>query len=768
MVELHINNVKTHIKYLTDISVIDAISRSLTYRLESAKFSWQYKTGRWDGSTKLLTKNLYFPTGCLSIVTSILEDKGIAYKLVDSRVFYTSDSKPSKWLGYDLYPYQEKIVDIALDKKCGMIKAATGCHAPGTKVIMYDGTLKKVEDVLVSDKLMGPDSSPREVLKLYEGIDDMYEIIPKRGGRPFIVNSKHILNLKATNMREAHLKRYKTINISVEDYLEKSKNYKNFWKLHSSTGVEWSKDNNLDIDPWFLGNSLDEGKIDEFIPDTYKISSKENRLQLLAGLMDSNGSLNKNCFDFCVKSKKLSEDTAFLARSLGFRVRESEKIVNRQTYYRLIISGNTYEIPTKIPRKRATKRKQIKSHNKTGFEIRYIGKGKYFGFQLDRDHLYMLDDFTITHNSGKSLMLSRIVYEYNLPTVIYVVSLDLLEQMRSTLEMCLGVPIGMVGAGICDIQKITVCSAWTAGRIYSKANKKDDIKEEDVSEDKWDPSFSQKSAIKEMIETAKLIMLDEAQFAAASSIRAILNNSKSASYRYGLSGTPWRSGGDDLLLEAAFGENICDLKATELIYKGYLVPPKIAFRDVMPPRKKIPRKWSDVKKNYIIENEERNEILIKNVVRLLEMGRKPLVMFREHKHGRLLESLLPSDINYRYVTGNSSKEERDIIRDDFKAGNVDLILASTVYDQGIDLPALDALVLAGGGKSTAKALQRIGRVIRGNPNGGKKDALVVETYDQSHYVKKHSIMRYQIYKTEPGFQIKTGIAMGNYINRYKP
>lgn len=495
MIELHINNVKTQIKYLTDISVIDAISRILTYRLESAKFSWQYKTGQWDGSTRLLTKHLYFPTGCLSSVISVLENKGIKYKLVDNRIF-DKPSSMSQWLGYDLYPYQEKIVDIALDKKHGMIKVATG--------------------------------------------------------------------------------------------------------------------------------------------------------------------------------------------------------------------------------------------------------------------------------GGKSLILSRMVYEYNLPTVIYVVSLDLLEQMRSTLEMCLGIPIGMVGAGICDIQKITVCSAWTAGRIYSKGNKKDDVKEEDVSEDKWDPSNSQKSSIKEMIESAKLIMLDEAQFAAASSIRAILNNSKSASYRYGLSGTPWRSGGDDLLLEAAFGENICDLKATELIHKGYLVAPKIAFRDVLPPRKKLPRKWGDVKKNYIIENEERNEMLIKNVVRLLEIGRKPLVMFREHKHGRILKSLLPSDISYRYVTGNSSKEERDLIRDEFKAGQVDLILASTVYDQGIDLPALDALVLAGGGKSTAKALQRIGRVIRGNPNGGKKDALVVETYDQSHYVKKHSIMRYQIYKTEPGFKIKTGIAMSNYIKRYKP
>lgn len=769
MVELHINNVKTKIKNLTDIKIIDAISRKLTYRLDSAKFSWEFKAGYWDGNTRLLTKHLYFPTGCLNIVTEVLQSRDIPFKLVDNREFYDIIPSSSNWQGYDLYPYQNEIVDIALDKKGGMIKAATGCHSPGTKVIMFDGSLKSVEDIKIGDKLMGPDSLPRTVLKLYSGQDDMYKIIPSKGGNPFNVNGNHILNLKATSQSARRYNKKtedQVINISVNDYLKKNNSFKNTWKLHRAKQINWGQDKNVPTDPWVLGSSLKNST--KSIPDIYKFNSETVRLKLLAGLIDSNGHLKNNSFEICLKSKQIINDIAFVARSLAFNVSNSIENVNNVNYFKIKISGDINRIPTSILTKQAKYNKQKNNHLETEFKVEYLGKGEFYGFQLDKDHLYLLKDFTITHNSGKSLMLSRIVYEYNLPTVIYVVSLDLLSQMKNTLESCLGVPIGMVGNGVCDIQKITVCSAWTAGRVFSKNKKDKEKKEEDVVEDKWSPSNKQASQIKDMVENAQLVMLDEAQFAAASSIRAILNNSKSASYRYGLSGTPWRSGGDDLLLEAAFGNTICNVTATELIYKGYLVPPKIAFRDVRPPLHKLPRDWATVKSKFMIKNKLRNKMLVDNTVALLEMGRKPLILFREHSHGKILESMLPTDIRYRYVTGENSKQERDQIRDDFKNGDVDLILASTVYDQGVDLPALDALVLAGGGKSTAKALQRIGRVIRGNPSGNKKDAIVVETYDQSHYVKKHSIIRYQIYKTEPAFKLKMGPAMAKYVKKYKP
>lgn len=363
--------------------------------------------------------------------------------------------------------------------------------------------------------------------------------------------------------------------------------------------------------------------------------------------------------------------------------------------------------------------------------------------------------------SGKSLMLSRLTYEYDLPTVIYVISTDLLYQMYDELTSSLNTKIGIVGDSNCDIQKITVCSAWTVGKAFSKKQIKAD---EAAGKDNWDPNKEQREKIRAMARNAKLVILDEAQFAAAESIKLILQNSKSAAHRFGFSGTPWRSDGDDILLEAAFGPEICDLKSTELVELGYLVPAHFIFKTIPKPKKPIKKNWKSVKSDYIVNNEERNRILIEEVLKLLDHDRKPLLLFKEHKHGEILRKMIPPGVNYRYVTGKLSSDERTQIREDFQAGKVDLILASTVYDQGVNLPALDALVLADGGKSTNIALQRIGRVIRNHP--GKKNALVIDTFDQTYYVRSHSITRFNIYNTEKAFKFKLSAEMKNHIKKY--
>jgi hypothetical protein len=159
------------------------------------------------------------------------------------------------------------------------------------------------------------------------------------------------------------------------------------------------------------------------IPKIYKINDKNNRLQLLAGLIDTDGSYsNKDkCFDIIQKNKILSDDILFLARSLGYAA--YQKKCNKSCmykgnkveglYYRICISGdNLSEIPTKCIRKQADERMQKKDALKTGINVKHIGWGKYYGFTLDNNHRYLLGDFTVTHNTnlvkeGISKILNR-------------------------------------------------------------------------------------------------------------------------------------------------------------------------------------------------------------------------------------------------------------------------------------------------------------------------------------------------------------------------
>jgi cell division control protein 6 len=151
----------------------------------------------------------------------------------------------------------------------------------------------------------------------------------------------------------------------------------------------------------------------KFIPPQYKLGSQRTRLEILAGLLDTDGSLKRGCFDFISKSRQLAEDVVFVSRSLGFYAFVKEKFSHDQfghegLYYRVGISGDVSRIPTRVSRKQAPPRRQKKSVLRTGFTLKPLGNEEYFGFRVDSDQRYLLDDFTVTHNSGKTMLSKKL------------------------------------------------------------------------------------------------------------------------------------------------------------------------------------------------------------------------------------------------------------------------------------------------------------------------------------------------------------------------
>jgi hypothetical protein len=152
------------------------------------------------------------------------------------------------------------------------------------------------------------------------------------------------------------------------------------------------------------------------IPHIYKCNSRENRLKLLAGLIDSDGCLSRGGFEFTQKNEKLMDDVIYLARSLGFSCYKSIKNTS-WTYkgetkygraFRIHINGNGVEtIPTLIPRKQSTPRKQIKDVLVSGISVEYVGEDDYYGFTLDGNCRYLIGDFTVTHNTCTSIALAE-------------------------------------------------------------------------------------------------------------------------------------------------------------------------------------------------------------------------------------------------------------------------------------------------------------------------------------------------------------------------
>ena len=142
------------------------------------------------------------------------------------------------------------------------------------------------------------------------------------------------------------------------------------------------------------------------VPQVYKSNSREVRLQILAGLLDSDGYRNRNSFEITLKRKELCEDILFLARSLGFHaeMKEVQKGIKSTgfvgTYYRVGISGDCSIIPNRVAHKKCEKRSDWKDVLTTGIrEIRSVGEEDYYGFTVDGNHRFVMGDFTVTHNS---------------------------------------------------------------------------------------------------------------------------------------------------------------------------------------------------------------------------------------------------------------------------------------------------------------------------------------------------------------------------------
>lgn len=411
---------------------------------------------------------------------------------------------------------QAKYYGITGNQKSGK------CFGKDTEIVMYDGTIKKVQDIKNGELLLGYDSKPRLVQGVTKGNQEMFEINQEYGDK-YVVNKEHILYLR-------NIKTNQNITITVEEF-NKIDN-KSIYRMIQSDIVEFNNNNKLDIDPYFyglwlgdgdtnqvsitnidneiinylydfsktinckikkVGNNTPNGKIRFLFSDIpilegynndnivrysscieaanynkklscyisratknnktinnyqwrwinkrgnfkqkfkniskfnksninplYINSSIEDRYKLLAGILDSDGHKlkNQNGYDLTLKQESLINDISFICRSLGLRVKKTTKKVNNNIYYRIYITGNNcLNIPVKIQRKKCINNNSYNiEYLYRKFEINSIGNGDYYGFTVDKDHLFLLKDFTIVHNTQLAdylFLLHPIWFAYN-------------------------------------------------------------------------------------------------------------------------------------------------------------------------------------------------------------------------------------------------------------------------------------------------------------------------------------------------------------------
>ena len=406
-----------------------------------------------------------------------------------------------------------------LELPCGFGK----CLGINTPIMMSDGTFKMVQDIQIGDKLMGDDSTPRNILSLARGKEQMYKISSKKGDE-YIVNESHILSLKCSTNFKSNMKKGQIIDISVKDFLELPKSY------HGRGGPLLGykvpvifPEVEVEFDPYLLGYWLGDGAsshsgittqesyiikylVDLFktkhtnlylrykgshynyrinaingskngnsfmmflrnnnllnnkhIPFNYKCNSRNIQLQLLAGLIDSDGYNKGNCYEIVQKNTQLANDIVFLCRSLGFAcyTKKCKKTCTNVPngpktgeYNIICVYGSGLEdIPVLCPRKKATTRRQTKDALVYRLSIEKLNVDDYYGFEIDGNRRFILGDFSVTHNTSISLYILAALKK---KTLVIVHKEFLMNQWIERIQQFLpNAKIGKIQGQIIDIE----------------------------------------------------------------------------------------------------------------------------------------------------------------------------------------------------------------------------------------------------------------------------------------------------------------------------
>lgn len=316
-----------------------------------------------------------------------------------------------KDLGYTPSPYQEKIFDfVQHGHGNAVISALAGsgkCLAYGTEVLMYDGSIQKVENIVVGDKVMGDDSTPRTVLSTTHGYQGQRMIITDKSDC-WLCNDVHILTVTKEPLSVNPNAELFDIPINeIENNPEYIKDedgyYKNLFLIR--TAVDFHE-HPTDNDPFYIGSVF--APIHKFIPKKWLTSTIEDRGQILRGLFERYGMWtaenNKVMlrFDSGMDMLSLFNEIKYLLNSMGMTY-NYEMSSSKKKNGAIIDFDMSYDDLSPYFDGKGPKRTSIK------FRVQKTNDSDYYGFTLDGNGRFLLGDFVITHNTTTLVSCMKLI-----------------------------------------------------------------------------------------------------------------------------------------------------------------------------------------------------------------------------------------------------------------------------------------------------------------------------------------------------------------------
>jgi len=368
-------------------------------------------------------------------------------------------------------------------------------------------------------------------------------------------------------------------------------------------------------------------------------------------------------------------------------------------------------------------------------------------------------------SSGKTVLFSALISALKKRkfrrTLILVTTKDLAAQHREEIGEMISEKIGVIEEGKFEPEMITVAVIDT---LFNKAIKK---KEKEVLR---------------YLERIEHLILDEVHHIIDSRMmKRVIGKCKNTIARHGFSGSPYSLTTDDVELESLSGPPLSKVTMSQLIREGWISRPEITMWKYLSPKKDLT--WSrrySYQQAYtkgIVGGEKRNNLIVKLTLEDFNRDKVILILVRIIKHGKILSDLLLERgllkiEDFDFIHGSTPIGYRRKIKEKVKARKLKILIASQIWNEGIDVPAIDTLIKADGGggkevegdKGVRSVVQQIGRVARkpidpsiGDVNVNVENVVKVHDFDDSFHkdLKRHSNNRYMTFLLEKEFIVRT-------------
>ncbi len=353
------------------------------------------------------------------------------------------------------------------------------CLAKNTPVLMSDGTIRMVQSIAVNEQIMGDDSTPRTIMSICKGFEQMY-LIQHR----YAVNKSHILSLVNKSQTEF-------IDISIDDFLSQPKSYRENYYAYKTSIQFPSK--SQPIDPYVYGFcvaghytvddisylDISNSRIQKYmtskgiakylqhnifqitnpilttksITSEFKINDPSKLRWLLAGVYDSIGVILLKG-KYVILNKIHAEDIIFIHNILGLDYSTQLRTITIDdtivTENIIITLNDIHQLPSLIQESscdvNSTKRILVLEP----ISVEEAEHDEYYGFELDGNGRFVLGDCLVTHNTTIAKIIGELYKEMGIlsPDGVFKIAkrddfvAEYLGQSavktRKLLESCLG------------------------------------------------------------------------------------------------------------------------------------------------------------------------------------------------------------------------------------------------------------------------------------------------------------------------------------------